>query len=252
MIRDGRPDARVGRAGARRVDGHRQAVARHRVERPGEPDDVRRVRAPEAVRLLAREGDEADDAGARRGQGGRVRRQPREGGSRRRPSPWSWSLGDHGASRHELQGSARLAARADRRSRSRRPSASCSRAGSPEQLRTVYESDDRGSRRTALFPRGIPRSDRRGRRDGVAGARAPGAAPVEARRARAVVGAVGRRGAGSTRRDGRAELAPEDVDCAGSVCSTTPASRSAPLLGVTDDTDARRRSTPTTREPGRR
>ena len=36
--------------------GHRPAVDRHRVERPGQPHELRRVRVPEALRVLAREG----------------------------------------------------------------------------------------------------------------------------------------------------------------------------------------------------
>ena len=62
--------------GADRGDGgrHRPAVARHRVERPGEPDELRGVRVPAGLRVLAREGHEADARGAPRRQVGGVAR----------------------------------------------------------------------------------------------------------------------------------------------------------------------------------
>ena len=81
-LRPRRRSRRPSRSGeirtGRRRRRHRQAVDRHRVERPGEPDVVRRVRVPEAVRLLAREGDATDAPGALRGQGRRVVRGHRE------------------------------------------------------------------------------------------------------------------------------------------------------------------------------
>ena len=50
----------------------------HRVERPGQPHELRRLRVPEAVRLPAGEGDAADAPGAQRRQGGRGATAPRE------------------------------------------------------------------------------------------------------------------------------------------------------------------------------
>ena len=72
----------------------RPSVDRARVERPGEPDELRHVRAPEAVRLLAREGDRADARRPSQGQGGGRQRLPRAGRDARLPPPRARAVGD--------------------------------------------------------------------------------------------------------------------------------------------------------------
>src|SRR5205823_4124190 len=62
-----------------------------------QPDVLRHPRLPEAVRVQPRQGDEADVAGAQRGQGDRLERHAREGGIRRFPPARARSLGDHAA-----------------------------------------------------------------------------------------------------------------------------------------------------------
>ena len=54
----------------------RPAVDRAGVERPDQPDELRHVRVPEAVRLQPREGDRADARRAPQGSGGRVAAAP--------------------------------------------------------------------------------------------------------------------------------------------------------------------------------
>src|SRR5262249_30236102 len=62
--------------GAVRVAGRGPALGGHRLERPGQPDDLRALRFPEAVRQGEAEGGEALVPGALRGQGRRLDRHP--------------------------------------------------------------------------------------------------------------------------------------------------------------------------------
>src|SRR3954469_24691048 len=69
-------------------------VDRDRLERPDQPHVLRHVRLPEALRLLAREGNAADAPGAQRGQGRRLERVAREGRARRSAPARARALGD--------------------------------------------------------------------------------------------------------------------------------------------------------------
>ena len=87
----------------RRVAQHRPAVAGHRLERPHQPDVLRDLRVPEAVRLLEGEGDQADARRAPQGPGRRVVRAPGNGPSSTSTASTStacgrpWSRRDDGA-----------------------------------------------------------------------------------------------------------------------------------------------------------
>src|SRR5439155_24273794 len=71
-------------------------VDRDRLERSDQPDVVRDVRLPEAVRLQPREGGEAHDGRARQGESRGLERQPREGRVGRLASARPRLVGDHG------------------------------------------------------------------------------------------------------------------------------------------------------------
>ena len=123
-------------------------MGRDRLERPDQPDELRHARPPAAVRLLASEGDEADAAGAQRGQGRRL-----VGDAARRPSSTS---------------------RASTRTASGRR---CSRTdgSAPYPTRNLHEARrdvprppaDGGARRPRRAPGPAPRSARRRRADAL-------------------------------------------------------------------------------------
>src|SRR5262245_26074204 len=71
----------------------------HRVERPHQPDGLRDIRVPEAVRLQPREGDEIDARRSPEGQGGRVERATREGRARCVPAARTRLVGHDAARR---------------------------------------------------------------------------------------------------------------------------------------------------------
>src|SRR5207302_438045 len=75
------------------------AVVGHRVERSDQPDVVRDVRLPEAVRLQPPEGHEADAGCASQGQGHRDQRAQGEGGDRHVPPAPARALGNDAAGR---------------------------------------------------------------------------------------------------------------------------------------------------------
>src|SRR4051812_27793863 len=70
----------------RRGSRPRPAVGDDRLERPGQPDELRDLRAPGAVRVRRADGDHADAAGPPRGQGDRELRPARADGARHEPA----------------------------------------------------------------------------------------------------------------------------------------------------------------------
>ena len=75
----------------------RPALAGHRVERPDQPDVVRHLRVPEAVRLQPRQGHQAHARRAPQGPGRGQLRASRTGRARRLPAPRARAVGHHGA-----------------------------------------------------------------------------------------------------------------------------------------------------------
>src|SRR3954469_5847220 len=98
QVRDA--DDRAHRVAGRR--GRRQpgpAMDHHRLERSDQPDELRHLRVPEAVRLHPRQGAQADARRPREGSRRRVVGHSRADGDRRRATPRGGALGDVAAGR---------------------------------------------------------------------------------------------------------------------------------------------------------
>ncbi|CAA9240502.1 MAG: ATP-dependent Clp protease adaptor protein ClpS, partial [uncultured Acidimicrobiales bacterium] len=94
---DGPRRDRAAGGGGRHAD--RRPVDRHRLERPDQPDVLRRLRLPEAVRVLQAQGHCADAGRPREGAGRGVLRHPGRGRGRRLPPSRARPVGDHGEGR---------------------------------------------------------------------------------------------------------------------------------------------------------
>ena len=135
----------VDRPGQRRRPGARPAVGRDRLERPDEPDVVRDVGVPEAVRLPRTKAEKLMMDVHTKGQGGRVERDAREGRVRRGAAARARAVGDDAAG--PMSAVARGGADRTRRDGDVRASA-CARANAtscarcPDQLRSSCENED--------------------------------------------------------------------------------------------------------------